>query len=760
MNRIRALLGVIGIIPVVCAQNNDKPNIVIIYTDDMGMGDLSCYNDGWVRTPCIDSLAANGIKFNNYYTASPVSSPSRVALTTGMFPLQWGINTFLHERSGNAKCEQLDYLNDSAPTISKSLKKVGYVTAHIGKWHMGGGRDVDDAPQITSYGFDEYVSTYESPDPDKLITASDWIWSKQDSIKRWERTGYFVDKALDFLERHKGEPCFVNLWPDDMHDPWIPEYDYFDDNASWKKQQNFVSVLKEYDKQIGRFVEGLKRIGEWDNTLIIFTSDNGALPTFNQMRTNGMRGAKVSLYEGGIRMPFIVCWPQRIKAGKVDDRNVLSAVDIYPSLCAITGAKLIDGFDYSGEEMSKVLLGISSQIRKKELMWDYGRNPFFGRPPQKYHQSPHLAIRKGDYKLLINSDGTCLELYDIVRDPNETVNIASHKPELCDSLTKKLLDWYNSKKVTRQSFMLHNKEGYYQNPIIDYSLPDPSIIKSDDGYYYLYATESIRNLPIHRSKNLVDWEYVGTAFTKLTRPSFEKKGGLWAPDINKIGNKYVLYYSMSVWGGEWTCGIGCAISDNPEGPFIDNGKLFRSNEINVQNSIDPFYIEDNGRKYLFWGSFRGIYGIELSDDGLAVRKGAIPQQIAGTAYEGSYIYKRNGYYYLFASIGTCCDGLKSTYKTVVGRSKHLWGPYLDRKGNNMLNNYHEILMHSSDKFVGTGHNSEIVTDAVGNDWLFYHAVSIEHPEGRVLMLDKLNWRDGWPYIEGNIPSVEAEIPQF
>ena len=107
----------------------------------------------------------------------------------------------------------------------------------------------------------------------------------------------------------------------------------------------------------------------------------------------------------------------------------------------------------------------------------------------------------------------------------------------------------------------------YHNPVINYSLPDPSVIRGEDGYFYLYATENIRNLPIHRSKNLVDWEYVGTAFTNDTRPNFEPKGGLWAPDINKIGDKYVLYYSMSVWGGEWTCGIGCATADKPEGPF-------------------------------------------------------------------------------------------------------------------------------------------------------------------------------------------------
>lgn len=217
---------------------------------------------------------------------------------------------------------------------------------------------------------------------------------------------------------------------------------------------------------------------------------------------------------------------------------------------------------------------------------------------------------------------------------------------------------------------------------------------------------------------------------------------------------------MSVWGGEWTCGIGCAVADRPEGPFKDCGMMFRSNGIKVQNSIDPFYIEEDGKKYLFWGSFRGIYAIELSKDGLTVKAGATPVQIAGTAYEGTYIHKRGDYYYMFASIGSCCEGLKSTYTTVVGRSKQLMGPYVDKKGNRMLDNHHEVLIHKNESFVGTGHNSEIVTDEAGNDWVLYHAVSVKNPEGRVLMLDRVSWKDGWPVVTGNAPSVSAEKPNF
>lgn len=300
----------------------------------------------------------------------------------------------------------------------------------------------------------------------------------------------------------------------------------------------------------------------------------------------------------------------------------------------------------------------------------------------------------------------------------------------------------------------------YKNPVVGYSLPDPTVIKAADGKFYLYATEDTRNTPIHRSSDLVTWEFLGTAFNDQTRPSFEPKGGIWAPDINYINGHYVLYYSMSVWGGEWTCGIGAATSDKPEGPFIDHGKLFRSNEINVQNSIDPFYMEEEGKKYLFWGSFRGIFAIELSEDGLSLKPGAEKKQVAGTAYEGTYILKKEGYYYLFASIGSCCEGIKSTYTTVAGRSENLLGPYLNKAGQSMSDNHHEVIIGKNDRFVGTGHNSEVVTDSQGKTWILYHAVDKSNPKGRVLMLDEVQWKEGWPYVENGSPSAEWPCPVF
>jgi arabinan endo-1,5-alpha-L-arabinosidase len=301
----------------------------------------------------------------------------------------------------------------------------------------------------------------------------------------------------------------------------------------------------------------------------------------------------------------------------------------------------------------------------------------------------------------------------------------------------------------------------YKNPVVNLSLPDPTILKAEDGYFYLYATEDIAYTPVFQSKDLVNWKQVGAAFTKETRPSWEPKGGVWAPDINYINGKYVLYYSMSTWGGVETCGIGVAVSDRPEGPFTDKGPLFRSNTIGVRNSIDQFYIEDGGKKYLVWGSFNGIYCIELEDDGLALKNGAEKVRIAGTVMEGSYIHKRGKYYYLFGSTGTCCEGANSTYTTVVGRSENLFGPYLTKKGESMMDNHYEEVIRGNTTFAGTGHNAEIMTDDEGNDWILYHAYPRNDPgKGRVLLLDRVLWVNDWPAVAGSTASLEADVPVF
>src|SRR5688572_23805339 len=191
------------------------PHVVFILADDLGPGDLGCYGGKLVPTPNIDRLAAEGVRFTQYYSASPICSPSRAGLITGQYPGRWRITSFLQTRQGNAGCRQADYLDPAAPSLPRALKAAGYATAHFGKWHLGGGRDVVDPPKFAAYGYDEHAGTYESPEPHPDITATNWIWSDKDKVKRWDRSAFFVDKTLDFLKRHKGQkPCFVNLWLD------------------------------------------------------------------------------------------------------------------------------------------------------------------------------------------------------------------------------------------------------------------------------------------------------------------------------------------------------------------------------------------------------------------------------------------------------------------------------------------------------------------------------------------------------------------
>ena len=286
-----------------------------------------------------------------------------------------------------------------------------------------------------------------------------------------------------------------------------------------------------------------------------------------------------------------------------------------------------------------------------------------------------------------------------------------------------------------------------RQPVIDMSAPDPTVIRAEDGTFYLYATEDMRNVPIFHSANLVDWKLVGTAFTDNSRPKWLPKGGIWAPDIQRVGGKYHLYYAKSVWGGEWDAGIGVAVSNNPAGPFVDRECMFTSKQIGIQNCIDPFYIEDGGKKYLFFGSFHGIYGVELTADGLHVKQGAKPREVAGTFMEATYIRRRGGYYYLFGSTGTCCEGARSTYRITIGRSKSLFGPYVDKAGQRLLDNHYNILLDKDDSVLGPGHNAGLITDDAGNDYMFYHGFKASDPDaGRVVWLSRIVWTDGWPSV--------------
>ncbi len=423
------------------AQSQTRPNIIFLLTDDMGYGDVGCYGGDFAPTPNIDRMAREGIRFTQFTVASPICSPSRTALTTGMFPARWRITCFLQTRAGNLACGQADFLDPTAPSLARTLKESGYATGHFGKWHMGGGRDVVNPPHFDKYGFDEHAGTWESPEPHPDITASNWIWSKDDKVKRWDRTAFFVDKTLDFLRRHRDRPCYVNLWPDDTHTPFVPSQERLSEYPNGPaEERKFRAVLDEYDRQIGRLFAGLKELGIDDNTLVVFASDNGPLPTFAGRRTGNLRGSKLSLYEGGIREPFIVRWPGHVPAGQTDTQTVLNGVDLFPSLCSLAGAAAAKGAAFDGEDLSAALLGKPTP-RRTPLFWEYGRNNTSFAYPDGAARSPNLAIRDGQWKLLVNDNGEGVELYELLADPQETTNLAASQAETAKRLRERVIAW-------------------------------------------------------------------------------------------------------------------------------------------------------------------------------------------------------------------------------------------------------------------------------------------------------------------------------
>ena len=315
---------------------------------------------------------------------------------------------------------------------------------------------------------------------------------------------------------------------------------------------------------------------------------------------------------------------------------------------------------------------------------------------------------------------------------------------------------------------------FYTNPVIANNCPDPSIIdnRARDGYFYAYSTENGTNgtstvvyLPVYRSRDMIEWELVGNAFGGFNRPEWRSDSRLWAPDINYVNGRYVLYYALGCWDDSDRSASGVAVSDHPEGPFTDIGMLVDMETQGVGNSIDPNFFDDGNHKYLFWGSFgskSGIFAIELSSDGLSIKEGAKKVQI-GTNMEGTYIHKRGNWYYAFGSKGSCCSGAESTYHIVVARSKNVLGPYAGPDGKLLTDaSFDNTILFGTKVFTGPGHNGEIITDDSGQDWMVYHAYcQTTNYNGRSMVLDKVFWtEDGWPYFNISTPSPSGHGPVF
>ena len=430
-----------------------KPNIILVFIDDMGWGDFSCFGNQAAETPNIDGLASEGIRFEQFYVNSPICSPSRTAISTGQYPQRWQITSYLAHRKMNHERGMAQWLDLKAPMLARSLKQAGYATGHFGKWHMGGQRDVNDAPFITEYGFDTSLTNFEGMGPKLLhLTLKPGqnepgrIWEKAETLGkgfRWmlrsEITSGFIDEAITFMQKasQENKQFYVNLWPDDVHSPFWPPTDKWGNG----KRQLYLSVLEEMDRQLGRLFNFVKNDPSLcKNTLVLVCSDNG--PEKGAGVAGPFRGFKTHLYEGGIRSSLVAWGPGFIsKSNRVNRDSVFSAIDLVPTLLDLAGASHPEGIQYDGESLPDVLTGTSQTSRKAPI--------FFRRPPDRdsfygVDDLPDLAVRKGKWKLLCEYDGSDPELYDLEKDRGETTDVASHHQNIVQNLTKLVLAWHQS----------------------------------------------------------------------------------------------------------------------------------------------------------------------------------------------------------------------------------------------------------------------------------------------------------------------------
>lgn len=432
-----------------------QPNIVLVFIDDMGWADFSCFGNVDAETPSIDRLASEGIAFEQFYVNSPICSPSRVAISTGQYPQRWRITSYLAHRQLNEMRGLAHWLDPEAPMLARSLKQAGYATGHFGKWHMGGQRDVDDAPPITDYGFDVSLTNFEGMGA-KLLPLTKTgdgkvgrIWG--DAVRlgepvtwmqRSEITSGFIDAALPFIQNAESanRPFYINVWPDDVHSPFWPPAEEYNVAKSKGKRGLYLAVLESMDRKFSKLFDYIRESPQLrDNTLILVCSDNGC--ELGAGQAGPLKGYKTHLFEGGIRSPLVVWGPGLLDQKAVGTRNstsVFSAIDLTPSLLKLAKAEAPLGVKYDGEDVLATLLGKSTAGRTAEL--------YFRRPPDRknyygFSQLPDLAVRQGAWKLLCDYDGSRAQLYNLDSDPGEERDLAKENPDVAAELISKVLVW-------------------------------------------------------------------------------------------------------------------------------------------------------------------------------------------------------------------------------------------------------------------------------------------------------------------------------
>lgn len=427
-----------------------RPNIVLLYADDLGYGDLGSYGSKFALTPHLDRLAREGTQYQQFYVSHCVCTPTRASTITGHYPSRYRMYGHLATMKSNTARGMPDWLDVDAPSVPRALQRAGYRTAMIGKWHLGGGSgrkyggnaiNHPDAPRVSEYGFD-HVRTSFGNSPTRRHAES---WPEPHDIYPYEDDGWLrwssraiADDAIKFMQQHRerlnNQPFYMNIWFKDPHTPFRPTKEMLEPFLKLPEPaRTHYAMIHFMDQQIGRILQAIDDLELRSRTLVLFASDNGAVE--GRGGSNGsLRGWKWYLYEGGIRVPLIARWPEHVPSGRVDTNSVLNIVDFAPLFCKLSGAKMPAGYEPDGVDITAALFNQSFR-RTKPMIWHH---------PTSAQRSPSLAIRDADWKLLMDADKGRLELYNLARDAGENHNVAERHPRVVQRLERELLKWYES----------------------------------------------------------------------------------------------------------------------------------------------------------------------------------------------------------------------------------------------------------------------------------------------------------------------------
>lgn len=430
------------------ADENQRPNILLINIDDMGWRDVGFMGSEYYETPNIDALAADGMIFTNAYASASNCAPSRACMMSGQWSPRHGIYTVGSSERGKSKDRKLiptpnnTYIPDDNLLLSEVLKNAGYVTCHAGKWHL------NDDP--TTQGFDVNIGGNHHGHPGSYYPPYKNVPSLEAPTDDYYLTNLIMDKALQFLNGVDEQSFFMYYSPYAVHTPIHPVKNIllkYKNKPEWNGQNNteYATMIENLDTQIGRLINALNESGKLDNTFILFTSDNGG--HYGITKQWPLRSGKGSYYEGGIREPMFVRWPGRVAAGAKTDVPVTN-LDFYPTLLKVAEVEKPAGKKLDGTNILPVLTG-SGTIESRPLFWHfpiylqaYLKNDTTTQDPL-FRTRPGSAVRLGDWKLIQYFENNDLELYNLKEDSSEQNNLAESVPVKINQLLEVLEEWRN-----------------------------------------------------------------------------------------------------------------------------------------------------------------------------------------------------------------------------------------------------------------------------------------------------------------------------